>query len=621
MSGALQLRQFLAACRWALVWPLFMVIGWGVPVQAQTLELREAHASVTVQGQSREQDVVLPYHWDRLHHGIPGYAQFDLKFSLDALPVTPLGLYLPKLGNGYEIWLNGVAVQRNGDMLEFNQSDYAKVPRYVEIAPTLLQHENLLRVLIRADAGRRAGLSTLFLGPVQDVYPRYLADFRWLEVGSFLVMVFSLLVGLVALTLWATQFDLSSGSQRRRDPLYLMAALAELVWAVGVSNFFTELNWVPWPWYGVVIYMITPAWAAATGLFAVEVAGWGRSRAAAWFRNWMVFLLLACLPGAVAHLQFGNPALFNGWYVIFSVTLIAFDVVYLASLRRKTSQAHKLVAFAVTLNVAVGVYDIYILRLSPDYTAYTLTRYSSVLFGSVLFYIVITRFRQVSAQALELMGTMASRIATKEEELARSYLQQEQMAREQERVHERNRILRDMHDGVGAHISTAIRQLQSGHASTHSVLNTMRDSLDQLKLTVDAMKIPRGDVTALLASLRYRLEPRILEGGLTLQWRVKQVPPLPGLDTHAMRQLQYLVFEAISNAMQHARASGLSIALSPSPEGGAVLCIADDGAGFEVAAAGPGALRTLRERAVSLGARLDVRSGPDGTTVEVHLPR
>ena len=616
----MKFRQLIASVRWAFVCHLLASCGWALPLQAQTLELREAHASVTVEGQRLERDVVLPYHWDRLHPGVPGYAQFDLKFSLNALPVEPMGLYLPKLGNGYEIWLNGVVVQRNGDMVEFNQSDYAKVPRFVEIAPKLLQQENLLRISIRADTGRRAGLSSLFLGPYGEVYPRYQTDYRVLEVGSMLVMLFSLVVGLVSLALWATQFDLAPGAQRRRDPLYLLAAIAELAWALGVSNFITEKNWVPWPWSGIVIFMTTPVWGACMALVAVEVAGWSRTRPAIWFRRWIYFLLAACLLGSLAQLQFGIAKLFTVWYLLWGVTMLVFAVRYLAGFRSMTALTYRLVALAVAVNVAVGIYDIYVLRLSHDYTAYTLVRYVSVLFGAVLFYIVIARFRQVSAQALELMDTLADRIAQKEAELASSYVQQEKMAREQERVHERNRILRDMHDGVGAHISAAIRQLQSGSASVDSVLSTMRDSLDQLKLTVDAMKIEPGDVTALVASMRYRLEPRILEGGLTLQWQVMLVPPLTSLDANAMRQLQYLVFEAISNTMQHARARNLRIALTPLAEGGAVLCIGDDGCGFDVEASGPGALRTLRERAASLGARLEIRSDPNGTAVELQLP-
>ena len=112
-----------------------------------------------------------------------------------------------------------------------------------------------------------------------------------------------------------------------------------------------------------------------------------------------------------------------------------------------------------------------------------------------------------SARARELSASLAARIAQKEAELRQSYQQVEELAREQERTHERTRILRDMHDGVGSHIGAAIRQLQSGQASRDEVLLTLRDSLDQLKLSIDAMHLPAGDVTGLLANLRFRLAP------------------------------------------------------------------------------------------------------------------
>ena len=40
---------------------------------------------------------------------------------------------------------------------------------------------------------------------------------------------------------------------------------------------------------------------------------------------------------------------------------------------------------------------------------------------------------------------------------------------------------------------------------------TLRESLDHLKLSIDAMNLPGGDVNALLASLRYRLQRRIAQ--------------------------------------------------------------------------------------------------------------
>ena len=252
------------------------------------------------------------------------------------------------------------------------------------------------------------------------------------------------------------------------------------------------------------------------------------------------------------------------------------------------------------------------------YGGNTYIRYSSVLFGLTLAYVVVQRFRAASVQARELSVTLASRVEQKERELAHSYQRLELLARDQERNAERSRILRDMHDGVGAHISTAIRQLQSGRSSDAEVLHTLRDSLDQLKLSIDAMNLPAGDITALLANLRYRLEPRLKASDIDLQWGVDLLAPVPRLDDKAMRQLQFMVYEALSNVLQHAHASVLRIEAVQTP-GGACIRLIDNGVGFDVAQPKRRGLLSMQDRAHAIGAHLTVVSKPGHTVVEILI--
>jgi signal transduction histidine kinase len=177
-----------------------------------------------------------------------------------------------------------------------------------------------------------------------------------------------------------------------------------------------------------------------------------------------------------------------------------------------------------------------------------------------------------------------------------------------------------MHDGVGSHISAAIRQLESGRASPQEVLHTLRDSLDQLKLSIDTMHLPAGDVTALLANLRYRLEPRFKALDIELQWAVDLLSPLPGLGDKPMRHLQYMVFEALSNVLQHAYATVLRIELCAQPQGAVHLRVTDNGRGFDPEHVKLAGLRSLRERAAIIGAQLLISSVPGNTTIEIVLP-
>ncbi|MDP2254548.1 MAG: histidine kinase [Polaromonas sp.] len=602
-------------------WLLSVLLGWLALVgvaQAQTQELTQARASVTVNGATTIQNLQLPYHWDRFNKGQRGEAVFDLPFDLPESPVDPWGLYLPRLGNAYEIWLNGTLLQRQGDLLNYNGADYARVPRYVALSPALLRSSNLIRVHIRADVGRRGGLSALVVGPQEAVYAAYLRNYHWRGTGSLVVMAFSLVVGLMALSLWVTQTAPDHAGRTRRDPLYLFAGLAELFWTLAVSDTLIENPPVPWPWWGALQVVVLGAWGVNMALFCVEVAGWGRRPAALWFRRWLGLLMAASVGMAAWALGGGEPLALTLWYAVLGATLLSFGVFFLWQALRQASTAHRVVAVALLINVLFGLRDLYVFRINPTYAANTLLRYSSVLFGLGLGYIVIARFRTASAQARDLLATLAARVSQKEVELAESYRILEILAREQERTAERTRILRDMHDGVGSHISSAIRQLQSGRVSQQELLQTLRDTLDQLKLSIDTMNLPPGDVTALLANLRYRLEPRLAASDIELQWGVDLLEPVRRLDAQAMRQLQFMVFEALSNVLQHAHASVLRIEATMTPQG-TRLRLVDNGCGFDATAPLRKGLQSMRERAQAIGATLSLHSTPGQTVVEILI--
>ena len=98
------------------------------------------------------------------------------------------------------------------------------------------------------------------------------------------------------------------------------------------------------------------------------------------------------------------------------------------------------------------------------------------------------------------------------------------------------------------------------------------------------------------------------------------------------REHEYELFriaqEALHNVVKHAAAKTVELSLDTTADG-TVLRVRDDGTGFDSAAPGGTAgrawmglgLRSMRERAESLGARWSVQSAPgEGTIVEVSVP-
>ena len=125
----------------------------------------------------------------------------------------------------------------------------------------------------------------------------------------------------------------------------------------------------------------------------------------------------------------------------------------------------------------------------------------------------------------------------------------------------------------------------------------------------------------LLATLRYRLEPRLQAAGIRLSWEVDSVPRLAWLNPGAALNILRMMQEILTNILKHARAHSIRVATQLHGDHIAIT-ISDDGVGFDTNApreVGRG-LKNLQRRAADIGAEVDTSSGPNGTRVQIRLP-
>ncbi len=534
-----------------------------LPHHTSAIVIDQAQALLIVQGRSELNFVALPYYWDRLHSGQEGEGSFEVAFELPGEPTEPYAVLIPHIGNRADIWLNGSLLSRLGDGPASipgsanapGSSNHVHAPRYYTIAPQVLQKTNLIRIQLRADVNRRAGLSSVTVGLQSSIAAQYEAlYFRQVTLQQMVALVL-LLVAMFSASLALTQPALSK--------LFALTAASCLLWALHIFAPLVEAAWFN--------EVVSP--------HAISAVGW---------------LAVAC-TGYMLYRMFGAQLRWPLWPSAALLLLIAYEL--------WTQDSSAYWKDARWLAVATA------------------------LLALVIVVQVVHLFRAASAQAHGLLHTLEQRVADKEAELSASYQKLELLAREQARSTERTRILRDMHDGVGSHISAAIRQLQSGQATNGQVLTTLRDSLDQLKLSIDSMHLVPGEVTALLANMRYRLEPRFTSSGMAFEWDVDLLPSIERLDHSAMRQLQYMVFEALSNVLQHAQARTVRIEARADDAAGApgmvssvaVLRVIDDGCGFDAQAPISRGLASMRERALAIGAQMVLHSAPGRTVVEIRL--
>jgi two-component system, NarL family, sensor histidine kinase UhpB len=187
---------------------------------------------------------------------------------------------------------------------------------------------------------------------------------------------------------------------------------------------------------------------------------------------------------------------------------------------------------------------------------------------------------------------------------------------------ERMRIARELHDEIGQTL-TAVALLAERAADQGG---TQRRALSEIAVTVqtsldDLRRISRelrpealddlGLVNALIA-LGSRIEQ---QSGLRVARDFE--PHLPALASEIELVVYRIAQEALTNVLRHARASRVDISLRHTA-GGVVLIVRDDGRGLPETLPATSGLAGMRERAMLVGAQLDIESRPDAG-VEVHL--
>ncbi len=184
-------------------------------------------------------------------------------------------------------------------------------------------------------------------------------------------------------------------------------------------------------------------------------------------------------------------------------------------------------------------------------------------------------------------------------------------------------MMLDMHDGVGSQLVTALRLGRREDVPRSDVMQVIQEALGDLRLIIEAQDDAAQDLQTLLQRWQQRNKSRTAALGTCIRWALETLPDPRPLSPHEALQVLRILQEALSNAVQHAGSSCITIALRATPEG-CELCVADDGTGIATAQrtfSGGHGLKSMRSRAERLGARLEVRPGDtQGTVVRLLLP-
>ena len=478
-------------------------------------------------------------------------------------------------------------------------------------ALTELRQEREIEVVIAVpvSAGGYYSVSSAWLGAREDLESRY--DRRWaLQIGVPQATGLTLVtLGLFALVLWI---------KRREEPAYLLFALASVAWLVRNLHYHLDLprtraalDWFWWVTHASMSWVML-----LTFLFALRFA---RQRFVRFERGVAGFVLISSLASMPLWGR-GVDSLVLTHLCNLLVGLAGTAFVSVVAWRQHSREL-RLIALALLVGVLLGVHDVGLLAgwWWPEHI-YLMPFATLVVLASFL-YAVQHRYVAALYGVERANSELARRLSEQGEQLRTQHDQLREAERQQALLLERQRLMQDMHDGLGSSLLSAMVAVEQGSMSQEKVVDVLRECVDDLRLVIDSLEPVGHDLVSLLATMRYRLGKRLQLGGLRLEWDVHDLPPLAWLEPPDALHVLRLMQEALTNALKHARASRVRVVtrdLGKRVE----IRVEDDGDGFDVETVAQGrGLRGLQRRARHLGGTLRVESSPGhGTVLTLRLP-
>ncbi len=568
-----------------------------------------------------------------LAEAVPGHAAW-YRVVFDAPRSTreqagPTMLYLPYFYGGGRIVLNGsrvIEVPHTTDTLRVRRER----PLLLALPDPVLQPtgNELMIKAYAAHLGKVTQLPRLVVGTQADLDPVHARRLFVVRTLPTLTWAAGTVVGLLMLVIWV---------QRRDEVLYGLFGLAALLWAQRTSTFVLDIlptgTWEAWR---TVYFLCTGGFVVVLALFVLALAGWSRP---VFTRPLIAYAAL----GPPAYLIFGDSLAAGAWVsglLLLGPCMVVVAVA--AAVRRRTADT-VVIAVVVLLGVLAGVHDQALASRSPwlqqalpDWVQHRLflLHHAANLLLLAMGVLLALRFVRSLNEVEATNRTLDARVRQREQEIEASYRRIAILQREQAATDERQRIMRDLHDGLGSQLFTSLSRAERGVMDSRSMADTLRSAIDQMRVAIEALASEEQDVHAAFGSFRYRWDARLRDAGIATSWSV-DIPDtveggVPALAPHDALQLLHFVQEALTNVLKHARATRVTVRVALRDDR-LTAEVGDDGVGLPVTegstephAGGSGGGRgraNMRSRARQLGGEVAWEAAtPRGTRVRLQAP-
>lgn len=549
--------------------------------------------------------LALPLRWTTTE-GTPlqGVA-LRMHFKLDVQPKDAWAVLITHATPGGTVSVNGRfigAVRMADDRTHVRW----RRPHLLAIDPELLvagQNELLIQTAYRSGTHAIGGVEVGSLVKTQAQYERLLfasSTLPW--IGGTLAGVITLLFGV----LWL----------RRPDRLLALLTIAGALWMARSLFFIAETMPVEARlWMRLVYYGASGGFAAVMTLALLRLSGRVERRDDLATVGFAVFgPLLLLLTG-----QYAAPFLDQLWMpCLVLMAALAYGYALLNRARQRESP-HIVLLAAVLVALGAAIHDYLLTRaMLPGATTLAL-HWAGPLLLVALATPLVDRFVRVLREAESARAELETRVREREQLLKRNYERLRESERLQVQAQERARIMQDMHDGLGSQLLSGLMLVERGAVTQPQVVQILRESIDDMRLAIDALAVEDAGLLSALGNLRFRMEPRLRAVGIELLWVARGLPEEIDINPDAVLPILRIVQEALTNALKHSKARQVQVTIALQNEGGSdwlLVKVADNGRGITEERASGRGLLNMRNRAGRIGAQLKLETIPGaGTSV------
>lgn len=563
--------------------------------------------------------VQLPDRWPIALRTRASGAWYRAVVDLPEAPREPWAIYLPHVSMNAAAWVDGERVGSGGRMTPAPARNWNRPLLFVVPVGVLHAGPNVLDVQLGVQPTYPGLLGALFVGPERALRPAWEWRQLWQVTGVQLTVLLTAYWGLAGLLLWRL---------RGEPPGIGASALGCVLWSVAMLDSIVRVPPVPplvWQW------VMLSALASSLAAFAVGArrflgfADPGPDRVVwgIWAAGALAF---------AAALASGAPRGVEWVVVLWAVASFGVGV-YLTALlvliRRRSAAVEGLavryLAPLAALALVFVVHDVAMVSGRDVPPSVLLIPYIGGIIGLWGGVRVIERLSTALAQSDALNRNLEHRVDERGAEIRRGYEHIRTLERAQLLQRERERMMRDVHDGMGSQLISTLALVESKRVAPEEIADALRDALDDMRLLIAPLGPTADDLLTLLATWRARIERRLERRGLAFDWQVADLPPLMWLGPREALNVLRIVQEAVTNVVKHAAATTILVrtALAPGSAGeaGVVVEIVDDGTGAPTDARHVGhGLGNMAARATELGGTIEVHRAARGTRVTLWLP-